>query len=76
MRIQEAVLSDPQVLGGTLCFRGTRVPVRNLFDYLEGGQSIDYFLEAFDWVARDQVLAVLDHSADLLEDEKFPAAQA
>ncbi len=74
MKIQEAVASDPEILGGTLCFRGTRVPVRNLFDYLEGGQSIDYFLSAFDWVSREKVIAVLDHSADLLDQMRASAA--
>lgn len=74
MKIQDAVASDPEILGGTLCFRGTRVSVRNLFDYLEGGQSIDYFLNSFEWVGREKVIAVLDHSADLLDQLEFPAA--
>lgn len=76
MKIEQAISKDPEVLGGTLCFRGTRVPVRNLFDYLEGGHSVDYFLEAFDWISRDQVLAVLDQSANLLEHNSIRALGA
>jgi len=41
----EIIHSDPQILGGTPVFDGTRVPLRNLVDYLEGGHSLDYFLE-------------------------------
>jgi uncharacterized protein (DUF433 family) len=67
MTFQSAVKSDPEILGGALCFAGTRVPVRNLFDYLEGGNRVDDFLESFDWVSRDQVTAVLERSADLIE---------
>lgn len=67
MEIQEAVASDIEILGGTLCFQGTRVPVRSLFDYLQGGQTIDEFLSAFDWVNREMVIAVLNHSASLLD---------
>ncbi len=59
MTIKEAVASNPEILGGTTCFAGTRVPVQNLLDYLEGGNRIEYFLEAFDWVSREQVIAVL-----------------
>ncbi len=65
--IDEAVKSDPEILGGTPCFAGTRVPVRNLFDYLEGGTGIDVFLESFDWVSREQVVTVLEHSATQFE---------
>ena len=69
MTMRQAVSQNPDILGGTLCFAGTRVPVRNLFDYLEGGNSIDYFLDSFNWVSREQVLAVLNYSAKKLEDE-------
>ena len=65
--IQQAVSSNPDVLGGTLCFAGTRVPVRNLFDYLEGGNSIDTFLDSFSWISKDQVLVVLESSVERLE---------
>jgi len=54
--------SDPEILGGTVVFVGTRVPVKSLIDHLENGDSIDEFLEGFPSVKRDQVLAVLEES--------------
>ena len=51
---------DPEILGGTPVFNGTRVPIKNLFDYLEAGHSIDYFLDDFEGVNRDQVLRLLE----------------
>ena len=51
--------SDPEILGGTLVFRGTRVPVQSLFDHLKAGDSIEVFLDGFPSVKRAQVLAVL-----------------
>ena len=59
--------SDPEILGGTPVFFGTRVPIKNLFDYLETGESIDYFLDDFDGVQRAQVIQVLEMSQRLLE---------
>lgn len=50
----------PEILGGTPVFVGTRVPVRTLFDYLEGGDSLDEFLRQFPSVKREQAIAVLD----------------
>ena len=50
----------PERLGGEPCFRGTRVPVKNLFDYLEGGDSLDDFLAGFPGVTREQAVAVLE----------------
>jgi len=58
MTEQQNISRDPEIMSGAVCFAGTRVPVRNLFDYLEGGNGIDYFLESFHWVSREQVLAV------------------
>jgi uncharacterized protein (DUF433 family) len=58
---------DPEILGGTPVFYGTRVPIRNLFDYLETGESIDYFLDDFEGVKRGQVLKVLEMSQKLIE---------
>ena len=59
--------SDSEILGGTPVFTGTRVPVQSLFDHLEGGQSIDDFLEGFPSVRREQVIALLQKSLqDLL----------
>ena len=53
------ITTDPEVLGGTPVFRGTRVPVRILFEYLADGQTLDYFLESFPSVERVQAIAVL-----------------
>ncbi len=58
---------DPEILGGTPVFYGTRVPIKNLFDYLETGDSIDKFLEDFEGVQREQVIKVLEMSQKLIE---------
>ena len=52
--------SDPEIMGGTPVFVGTRVPLQNLIDYLEGGESVEDFLEAFPTVGREQVIAVIE----------------
>jgi uncharacterized protein (DUF433 family) len=51
---------DPEILSGTPVFAGTRVPVRSLFDYLEGGETIEEFLHQYPSVKREQAIAVLD----------------
>jgi len=51
---------DPEIMGGTPVFVGTRVPLQNLIDYLEGGESVEDFLEAFPTVTREQVIAVIE----------------
>jgi uncharacterized protein (DUF433 family) len=58
------VVSNPGILGGTPVFRGTRLPVRTLFDYLADGLSLDFFLETFEGVTREQAQAVLKHGYD------------
>lgn len=58
--------SDPEILGGTPVFAGTRVPVRSLFDYLEGGESLDEFLRQFPSVNRDQAIGALDMARESL----------
>ena len=60
------VHSDPEILGGTPVFVGTRVPVKNLFDYLEAGESIDEFLAGFPSVTRQQVIDFLEAAKDRL----------
>ena len=55
------VVSNPGIIGGTPVFRGTRLPVQTLFDYLADGLTLDYFLETFEGVTRDQARAVLRH---------------
>lgn len=58
------VHSDPDILGGTPVFVGTRVPVQSLFDYLEGGETVDEFIRQFPSVKRDQALAALEIACD------------
>jgi uncharacterized protein (DUF433 family) len=53
---------SPDILGGTPVFAGTRVPVQTLIDYLEGGESIDAFLDGFPTVTREQVIAFLEEA--------------
>jgi uncharacterized protein (DUF433 family) len=53
---------NPNVLGGTPVFSGTRVPIASLFDYLSHGRTIDYFLEQFPTVRREQVETLLDEA--------------
>jgi uncharacterized protein (DUF433 family) len=52
--------ADPEILGGTPVFVGTRVPLQNLVDSLEGGESVDEFLEGFPTVKREQAIAVIE----------------
>jgi uncharacterized protein (DUF433 family) len=52
--------SDPEIMGGTPVFVGTRVPLQNLIDYLEGGESVADFLNAFPTVKKEQALAVIE----------------
>jgi uncharacterized protein (DUF433 family) len=58
---------DPEILGGTPVFFGTRVPIKNLFDYLETGETIENFLEDFEGVSRNQVIRILEISQKLIE---------
>ena len=60
------VTRDPEIMSGALCFSGTRVPVKNLFDYLEGTSSLDAFLEDFPTVTRDRAIAVLEAAREHL----------
>jgi uncharacterized protein (DUF433 family) len=60
--MDSVIVTNPKILGGTPCFVGTRVPVKSLFDHLEGGYTIDYFLTQFPSVRREQVMAVLEQS--------------
>jgi uncharacterized protein (DUF433 family) len=58
------VSCNPDVMGGTAVFWGTRVPVQTLLDYLEAGETIDDFLEGFPTVTREQVIAFLEEAKD------------
>jgi len=64
---------SPEILGGTPVFRGTRVPIRTLIDYLEAGQSLGEFLQDFPTVMRDQAIAVLEMAREALTRDARPA---
>ena len=66
------ILSDPEILGGTLVFAGTRVPIQNLFEYLEAGDTLDDFLGDFPSVSRGQAVAVLEAAREGLVDSAHP----
>lgn len=57
---------DPEIMSGALCFKGTRVPVQNLFDYLEGSSSLEQFLDDFPSVSREAAVAVLEAARERL----------
>ena len=63
------VLSNPGILRGTPVFRGTRLPVQSLFNYLADGLSLDYFLETFEGVTREQAQAVLRYGLERITAE-------
>ena len=58
--LEGVIVSDPEILGGRPCFRGTRVPFETFLDYIESGFSLDRFLEGFPSVERNQAVAVLE----------------
>lgn len=63
---QPIIIRDPEILSGTPVFRGTRVPFKNLLDYLEGGYSLDEFLEQFPSVKRGDAVASLEQAKESL----------
>ena len=63
------VVSNPGILGGTPVFSGTRLPVQTLFDYLCDGLTLDYFIETFEGVTREQARAVVRHGWERIESE-------
>lgn len=74
MRIQnikDVITIDPETLGGKPVFKGTRVPVETLFDYLEEGISLDEFLDEFDTVSREQAIAVIEIASKLLSSKNI-----
>jgi uncharacterized protein (DUF433 family) len=62
----QAIVRDPEIMHGVPVFRGTRVPVQTLFDYLEGGEAIEEFLQGFPTVSRDLALQALEEAKQLL----------
>lgn len=64
--ISRVVHSDPDILGGTPVFTGTRVPIKNLIDYLEAGDSLDEFLDHFPSVSQESAIAALELAKQML----------
>ena len=62
---------DPEIMSGTPVFAGTRVPVKNLFDYIEGGEDLSEFLDDFPSVSKSAAVAVLEMAKHTLTTEKF-----
>jgi uncharacterized protein (DUF433 family) len=60
------IVIDPEVMGGIPCFRGTRVPFKNLMDYLEGGHPLDEFLKQFPAVSRSMAIQALEEAKESL----------
>ncbi len=67
------VVVDPEIMGGTPVFAGTRVPVRILFEHLEAGDSLDVFLEDFPTVGRSLAIAVLEEARSAVAPDAYPA---
>ena len=63
---EPVIVIDPDIMNGTPCFRGTRVPFKNLIDYLEGGHSLGEFLRQFSTVTRDMAVLALEEAKDSL----------
>ena len=66
MIAEPVIVIDPEVMNGTPCFRGTRVPFKNLMDYLEGGHSLGEFLAQFPTVTREMAVGALEEAKDSL----------
>jgi uncharacterized protein (DUF433 family) len=64
MKKRSVVRIDPEIMSGTPCFAGTRVPARVLIDYVEGGETLDGFLEGFPSVSREQAIAFLEEASE------------
>lgn len=63
---EPVIIANPEIMSGTPCFRGTRVPFKNLIDYLEGGHSLDEFLRQFPAVTRDMAVQALEEAKESL----------
>ena len=66
MKTRAVVVIDPKIMSGEPCFAGTRVPVRALLDYIEGGDTIDEFLEQYPTVPRQQAIDFLEQASERL----------
>ncbi len=74
LNIPGLIWTDPERMSGAPCFYGTRVPIKHLFDYIEGGSTIDDFLDGFEGITREQVQGVLELARTELLEEKRDAA--
>jgi uncharacterized protein (DUF433 family) len=63
---QSVIIQDPEILSGEPVFRGTRVPFQTLLDYLEGGETLDEFLEQYPGVSRETAIAALEEAKALV----------
>jgi len=62
--MEEVITRNPEIMSGEPCFRGTRVPFKNLLDYIEHGHTLDDFLEQFPGVTRERAIAALESARD------------
>ncbi|MGV2826579.1 DUF433 domain-containing protein [Myxosarcina sp. GI1(2024)] len=67
------IVSDPELMGGTPVFRGTRVPIKNLIDYLEAGDSLDTFIAHFPSVTKHDAISILELAKEMLMSYANPA---
>jgi uncharacterized protein (DUF433 family) len=67
--MEQVIVKDREILGGAAVFKGTRVPLQSLLDYIEGGQSLDEFLDDFPTVSRDAAVMALEQAKSLLVDQ-------
>ena len=66
-----AINIDPEIMSGTPVFRGTRVPIKNLFDYIEGGDDLEEFLDDFPSVSKELAIVVLEMAKKSITTEKL-----
>jgi len=71
MKLEDLIVTDPDILGGQTVFKGTRVPVESLFDHLEEGISLDDFLDDFPAVSKNQAISVLEIANRLMTSKNF-----
>jgi uncharacterized protein (DUF433 family) len=69
--VSEIITVNPEILGNQPVFKGTRVPVESLFDYLESGETLDIFLENFPTVTKVQAMAVIEIASKLLSSQNI-----
>lgn len=69
----DVIVSDPELMGGTPVFKGTRVPIKNLIDYLEAGDSLYTFLDHFPSVTKQDAISVLELAKEMLIAHAHPA---